>query len=116
MENTELSYVFDMKGSRINREELKDLSYDQLKKKPPTGGKVLKDLDYIRLKEIFRFLKLSPSNISYIMRNLTVDVNFLRSQRFMDYSLLFAIRKVDKLKNNQHLPDDVWATLFQKVS
>ena len=58
---------------------LKDLSNEKLKKNPPTGGKVLKDLDYLRLKEIFRFLKLSPSNMSYIMRNLTVDVNFLKS-------------------------------------
>ena len=57
--NTDLSYVYDMKGSSINREVFKGVSKDQLKKKCPTGGWVLKDLDYIRMKEMFKFLKMS---------------------------------------------------------
>jgi hypothetical protein len=56
---TDLSYVFDMKGSSINREVLKDKTVDELRKEPPTGSMVLKDLDYLRLKEIFRFMKMS---------------------------------------------------------
>jgi len=68
-----------MKGSQINREVLKDLTNVELKKEPPTGGKVLKDLDYLRLKEIFRFLKLSHSTMAFIIRNIEVDVNFLMS-------------------------------------
>ena len=59
VENADLHYVYDMKGSSINREVLKNLTNDQLKKKCPTGGWVLKDLDFLRMKEIFKFLKLS---------------------------------------------------------
>ena len=84
-----------MKGSKINREVLKKLSEAEMKKKCPTGGWVLKDLDYIRMKETFRFLKLSARDISKINYQLHIDVNFLMDQRFMDYSLLFVIKKVN---------------------
>ena len=96
IENTELSYVYDMKGSSINRAVFKDIPNDQLKKKCPTGGWVLKDLDYIRMKEMFKFLKLSQSDAARIMKQLTIDVNFLVEQRFMDYSLLMAIKKINR--------------------
>ena len=56
IEGTELHYVFDMKGSSINREVLKRKSASELK--DPTGGKVLKDLDYVRLKELKNFFTL----------------------------------------------------------
>ena len=36
VENSDLHYVFDMKGSSINREVLKGISLEQLKM--PTGG------------------------------------------------------------------------------
>lgn len=72
------------------------MSYQELKNQPDTGSKVLKDLDYIRLKEIKKFLKLTPNVLSHITQKLTVDVSFLKSLGFMDYSLLFAIKKVDE--------------------
>mmetsp|Transcript_31775 Transcript_31775/g.48773 ORF Transcript_31775/g.48773 Transcript_31775/m.48773 type:complete len:116 (+) Transcript_31775:1788-2135(+) len=56
IDKTELHYVFDMKGSSINREVLKRKKDSQLA--DPTGGKVLKDLDYVRLKELKNFFKL----------------------------------------------------------
>ena len=59
VDNTSLSFVYDMKGSSINREVLKKMSGVEVKKNGPTGGLVLKDLDYVRMKEIFRFMKLS---------------------------------------------------------
>lgn len=58
-----------------------------------TGGQVLKDLDYIRLKEVKRFFKMSENDIEEIVQNICQDVEFLRSCRFMDYSLLLAVRK-----------------------
>ena len=64
MENTlpnilhsELHYVFDMKGSQINREVLKDKTQCDLLKDAPTGGKVLKDLDFLRLKDLKKFIQ-----------------------------------------------------------
>ena len=58
VENTEMHYCFDMKGSSINREVLKGSSNFQLKNNGPTGGKVLKDLDYLRLNEIKSFFNM----------------------------------------------------------
>lgn len=95
MPDAELHYVFDMKGSSINREVLKDRTTPHLKHMKHTGGKILKDLDYIRLKEAKRFFKLEYSNIKEILGNLQSDVDFLTASRFMDYSLLFAVRRVE---------------------
>jgi len=92
--DTEMSYVFDMKGSSINREVLKHKSAADLRKQESTGGTVLKDLDYCRLLELKKFLKLEQGTIHRIHKNLTMDVDFLRSSRFMDYSLLLCIRRV----------------------
>lgn len=94
--NTSLEYVYDMKGSSINREVFKNLSNSELKKKCPTGGSVLKDLDYIRMKEMFKFFQMSEDDISRILKQIDKDVNFLINQRFMDYSILFTIKKVHK--------------------
>lgn len=35
-----------------------------------TGGQVLKDLDYIRLKEVKRFFKMSENDIEEIVQNI----------------------------------------------
>lgn len=93
---TDLHFVFDIKGSSINREVLKRMTEQQLKKMAPTKGKVLKDLDYIRLKQEKKFMQLGQANCNQIKKHLEVDVNFLKSMRFMDYSLLLAIRKVNR--------------------
>lgn len=55
--DTSLDFIFDIKGSTINREVLKH-DNEYLKKMKPTGGEVLKDLDYIRLKEAKKFMQL----------------------------------------------------------
>ena len=53
--HTDVHYLFDLKGSSINRKVLKDKSGQNLEITCPTKGKVLKDLDYIRLKGIFKY-------------------------------------------------------------
>lgn len=62
VENTVLQYTFDLKGSQINREVLKEVSNKDIIKNGPTGGQVLKDLDYVRLEEIKQFYNLSSSD------------------------------------------------------
>jgi len=61
--NTDLHYVFDMKGSSINREMLKAKDNTTLKKSEPTGGMVLKDLDYLRLKELKHFMDIDNETL-----------------------------------------------------
>ena len=48
-----------MKGSQINREVLKKLNVKELIRNGPTGGKVLKDLDFLRLKNLKKFINLN---------------------------------------------------------
>jgi 1-phosphatidylinositol-4-phosphate 5-kinase len=101
---TELAYLFDMKGSSINRQVLK-VPTTHLKQMGPTKGEVLKDLDYVRLKDLKKFMKLSEANADAIKRALEIDIDFLKSQRFMDYSLLFSVRSVNQKKKNNS--DDI---------
>ena len=103
--DTELHYVFDMKGSQINREVLKDRSTAHLKNMKHTGGRILKDLDYIRLKEAKRFFKMDYESTKAILKDMQNDVDFLTSSRFMDYSLLFAVRRVDRNEHNAKVHD-----------
>lgn len=98
VKGTDLHYVFDMKGSQINREVLKDINKKQLESIPPTGGKVLKDLDYIRLKEMKEFMNIEQSIVKKILKQLTSDVAFFKDKKFMDYSLLFTVRKLSEKK------------------
>lgn len=84
MENTlpnirhsELHYTFDMKGSQINREVLKHKSVRELRTDEPTGGKVLKDLDFLRLKEVKKFINFHNDDWSIIITNITRDIRFL---------------------------------------
>lgn len=51
-----------MKGSQINREVLKKLTVKDLLRNGPTGGKVLKDLDFLRLKIIKKFINLNNAD------------------------------------------------------
>lgn len=68
--DSELQFVFDMKGSQINREVFKGRTTAHLKNMKPSGGKILKDLDYIRLKEARRFFKMEYSSIKEILNSL----------------------------------------------
>ena len=94
VENSELHYIFDMKGSTINREVLKGVSLDELIKMQPTGGQTLKDLDYVRLNENKHFFNMRTIDTKRLLNLIQIDVNFLKRQRFMDYSLLFSVRRV----------------------
>jgi len=94
IEHAELQFTFDMKGSQVNREVLKRKTLRDLRVDRPTGGQVLKDLDFLRLKELKKFINFHNDDWSTIISNISHDVAYLQSQRFMDYSLLMAIRKV----------------------
>jgi len=94
IDHAELQFTFDMKGSQINREVLKSKTVRDLRTDRPTGGQVLKDFDFLRLKELKKFINFHNDDWSTIISNISQDVAYLQSQRFMDYSLLMAIRKV----------------------
>ena len=113
--NTETHYVFDMKGSQINREVLKGWSTTHLKHMKHTGGRILKDLDYIRLKEAKRFFKLDYGSTKAILKDMSNDVDFLTSSRFMDYSLLLAVRRVDGNEHNTKVHDAATAVWDRAV-
>lgn len=70
IDNSDLHYIFDMKGSSINREVLKDISTDALIKMPPTGGKTLKDLDYVRLNENKSFFNMRSIDTKSLLKNI----------------------------------------------
>jgi hypothetical protein len=48
-------------------------------------------------------MQLSPGQCNAIKNALEIDVDFLKSQRFMDYSLLFAIRAVNLKKKDESI-------------
>lgn len=77
IEHTTLHYCFDMKGSKINREVLKDKTLSDLMRDGPTGGQVLKDLDFLRLKELKKYINFTDSDWSEIIKQITKDVEFL---------------------------------------
>ena len=83
----------------------------------PTAGKVLKDLDYYRIKEMKEFMRIEVSKIHQILRALKIDVEYLKSQRFMDYSLLLAISKrqsdQDRFFANDQMLEDRLSTNAQ---
>lgn len=77
VENAEMHYCFDMKGSSINREVLKSKTNSQLKNDAPTGGEVLKDLDYVRLNELKSFFNMENIDSQQILKQIELDVTFL---------------------------------------
>ena len=96
VENANLKYIFDMKGSTIKREVLKQVNNQDFLKAAERG--VLKDLDFIRLNEMKNFFNMDNKTLQLIHHQISLDVQYLQSQRFMDYSLLFSVRKVNKDK------------------
>jgi hypothetical protein len=100
MENTirlkkskQLRYIFDLKGSTVDRVvtgKTKNLT-------------TLKDINFLIAKKRFKNLteldKRTSKRLVAAMRN---DVEFLRQQRLMDYSLLLAIEKTDNSKAELH--------------
>jgi hypothetical protein len=82
-----------MKGSTINREVMKQVKNKDLLMQAEKG--VLKDLDFIRLNEMNNFFNMGSKTLLLIHQQISLDVQYLQSQRFMDYSLLFSVRKVN---------------------
>ena len=89
IKHTEALYTFDLKGSSINRKVIKR---GNLSKMPPTGGKVLKDLDLIAVADDKKFLVIDDEMVDKIHSEITTDIQFLKSCGFMDYSLLLSIK------------------------
>jgi len=77
---------------------LKSLSVKDLLRNGPTGGKVLKDLDFLRLKNLKKFINLNNQDWLKINEFIKSDVEYLKQERFMDYSILMAIRKIQRNK------------------
>jgi hypothetical protein len=95
-----LDHVFDIKGSEFSREVLKKTPSSVLEKQPSTGGEVLKDLDYIRLKAMRNFIDFSSEDWEKITQMISHDTIMLRNLGVMDYSLLLSIRRVKKDLND----------------
>lgn len=94
MENTmrlknpdKLNYVFDLKGSKVDR-KVKGHT------KPST---TLKDINFIMAAEANEnFTAQTTINRSLLKASVRKDVEFLRNQGLMDYSLLLAIETLDE--------------------
>ena len=94
MENTmrlkdpnRLNYVFDLKGSLVDR-KVKGVT------KPST---TLKDINFLMAARANpKFTALTDIDQRVIRATVRKDVEFLRSEGLMDYSLLLAIETLDK--------------------
>ena len=73
-----------------------DLKYDE-----PTGGKVLKDLDFLRLKDLKKFINFDNEDWNQIISGINKDVKFMQDMGFIDYSLLISVRKIEKNMANE---------------
>lgn len=83
-----LKYIFDLKGSLINRE-----TKVNMKKHKPSM--TLKDINLLTIRQSENILKFSLNDRVRIMDILERDVHILNKHKIMDYSLLLAI------ENNQ---------------
>lgn len=83
-ENMKLKYMFDLKGSLINRE-----TKINMKKHKP--GMTLKDINLLTIRKSENLLKFSSKDMANIMDMIERDAKLLRKANIMDYSLLLAI-------------------------
>ena len=81
-----LKYLFDLKGSLINRET----KLNMRKHKP---GMTLKDINLLTIRKEENLLKFSPQDREKINDILEKDALVLRKHNIMDYSLLLAVEK-----------------------
>lgn len=101
MENTvrlknpkQLKYVFDLKGSTIDR---------------TVSGKIketttLKDINFMLVKKQIKTLTaLKEKTVSRLIKTMRSDVEFLRSLNIMDYSMLIAIERSTARKGDLHV-------------
>ena len=93
MENTlrfrdenRLKYVFDLKGSLVDRKV----------KGKTTNTTTLKDINFRMASKVNKDLtKFEENDRKKLLEAMRKDVEFLRRNGFMDYSLLFAIESGD---------------------
>lgn len=106
IESKYISRKYDLKGSTHSR---RVLSSSNLKKVNENNiidleftlkNKTLKDIDF---NKIDRKLAISLDQSHILFSILSKDIEFLKSQKLMDYSLLLGIVKFEDLRNN---PDD----------
>ena len=91
MENTlrirdesKLRYVFDLKGSQVDRKVEEKIS----------SSTTLKDINFlIAIKKNPKLIKLSEVDRNRLVTAMRKDVEFLRRHGLMDYSLLLAIER-----------------------
>ena len=101
MENTvrlknvdELKYVFDLKGSTV----------DRVVKGKTENSTTLKDLNFLliksKIKELTKLTESTSRRLAQVMRS---DIDFLKSFNLMDYSMLIAIEKSNASKKDLHI-------------
>ena len=92
---TDILTLFDLKGSTIARQELKDASISDVMQLQ--RGNTYKDLDFL---QTVKSVKMSKEDREYLMRTIRGDVEMLTSMNVMDYSFLLAFtpRNTDYLR------------------
>ena len=106
LRGNKLKYMFDLKGSLVNRESKMKKNHDP--------GSTLKDINLLDIKKKDNILKFTVDDKLEIMNMIKHDVPLLRGGNIMDYSLLLAIeentnyrkhaetdRRLSQLKNLQ---------------
>jgi len=107
MENTlrlkdpkRLKYVFDLKGSTVNR----------VVKGKTKNSTTLKDINFLLTKKKFSVLtRLSESTNRKLVNAMRSDVNFLSSLNLMDYSMLIAIERTRQNVSRLHIDSNALA-------
>ena len=77
-----MKYMFDLKGSLVNREM-----------KNPQPGNTLKDINLLSIKFEENICKFTRSDKEFIMSQIREDVKILAKHNIMDYSLLLGIEE-----------------------
>jgi hypothetical protein len=85
-----LKYMFDLKGSLINRES------KMTKNHKPSS--TLKDINLLEIKKNINLLKFSIEDAENIMNTIKKDVPILTGGNIMDFSLLLAIEENPNFK------------------
>lgn len=80
-----LKYMFDLKGSLVNRESKM--------KKNHKASSTLKDVNLLDVKMKENILKFTPEDKKQIMDAMKYDIPILKKGNIMDYSLLLAIEE-----------------------
>jgi len=92
VDNTSVKYIFDMKGSQINRSVIKWRELTDIQSMSYTKNKVMKDIDFTYLKRPKKIIQLEDHEMCTLVQNIQNDVQFLMRNGFMDYSLLLCVR------------------------